>query len=486
MDTLTSIQNALAGMSDKDIAQFAVFLAAKAGEGSTDAPASFVRQYVGARYVPVFADPLEWDSGRGYEALTIVTHQGNSYTSMQPVPLGVDIANAEYWAMTGNFNAQIDAYIKEVQAFDQRIRNNEQGVSDNMAAIAEEVRNRQTAITAESNERKEADVKLRDDLSEMIANVNAQSILSLYKNKNCVWVGDSFTTGVGADPRANRVSTVFCKAMEMTEFNYGVGASGWIWGTSSNEPYIAQVRKAYNAMTAEQRENTAMVVLPGTSTDVSHGSSSNQIGAAAVQCAQEASKLFPNAVVYVIPMIWDKALFTYTAYDATVEICDQINKAVIPRVKMDEDSYTWLLGRYAFYTSDNVHPNNTGYAVWAAKMISSILGSANTAGYINSFTSSYGTWNKKTYYLKNGFVWLPGYKITEVSDTGGDVNIGTLPNNIRPQYDQHTGLFSGGEAVGYVTYQSDGTILMTHSARDATKRTYFNIGPSFWPIYGVR
>lgn len=486
MNSSTAIEKALAGMSDKDIAQFAAFLAAKAGEGSTDVPASFVRQYVGARYVPVFADPLEWDNGRGYEALTIVTHQGNSYTSMQPVPPGVDILDTDYWAMTGNFNAQIDAYIKEVQAFDKRIRDNEEGVAENMAAIAQEVTNRQAAITAEVSARQAADTELRDDLLEAIAQVNEQNILSLYKGKNCVWVGDSFTTGVGADPRTNRVSTVFCNNMGMFEFNYGVGASGWIWGTSTNEPYIAQVRKAYNAMTAEQRENTAMVVLPGTSTDVSHGSSSKDIGAAAVACAKEAHVLFPNAVIYVIPMIWDKALFTITAYDTTVEIVDQINKAKIPNVKIDEDSYTWLLGRYDFYTSDNVHPNNAGYAVWASKMVSSLLGSANTAGYINSFTSNWGTWNKKTYYLKNGFVMLPGYRITGVSDAGGDVPIGTLPTNIRPQYDVHGGLFSGGEAVGYVTWGANGTILMTHSARDATTRTYFNIAPVFWPIYGVR
>ena len=362
-----------------------------------------------------------------------------------------------------------------------------------MAAIADEATARASADTAlqqliksEETARKAADTELHQNLSAVIASVKQQNILSLYKGKNCVWVGDSFTTGVGADPRTKRVSTVFCNAMGMTEFNYGVGATGWVWGTTSNTPYITQVQNAYDAMTQEQRENTAMVVLPGTSTDVSHGSTSKQIGAAATLCAKKAGELFPNAVIYVIPMIWDKALFTYTAYDATVEICDQINKAAIPRVKMDEDSYTWLLGRYEFYSSDNVHPNNSGYAVWAAKMISSILGSANTAGYINSFTSSFGKWDKKTYYLKNGFVFLPGYKITGVSDAGGDVNIGTLPNNIRPAYNQTTVLSSGGEAVGYVTYQTDGVILMTHSARDSTTRTYFNIGPAFWPIYGVR
>lgn len=454
---------------------------------------SGVREYIGARYVPVFANPAEWDDTRGYEPLTIVLHKGNSFTSTQYVPTGIDISNTEYWLETGNWNAQIEAYREEVRRFDGRIEQNANGIEANTAAIASETTARENAdtairnlITAEETARTAADTELRSDLSAAIAAMNQLNTLSLYKGKNCVWVGDSFTTGVGADPNSKRVSTVFCKAMGMTEFNYGVGASGWIWGTAANKPYITQVQNAYDAMTQEQRKNTAMVVLPGTSTDVSHGSSSKQIGAAATLCAKKASDLFPNAVIYVIPMIWDKALFTFTAYDTTVEICDQINKAAIPRVKMDEDSYTWLLGRYEFYTSDNVHPNNTGYAVWASKMISSLLGSANTAGYINSFTSDFGKWDKKTYYLKNGFVFMPGYKITGVSDAGGDKNIGTLPNNIRPAYNQTTVLSSGGEAVGYVTYQTDGVILMTHSARDSTTRTYFNIGPAFWPIYGVR
>lgn len=454
---------------------------------------SGVREYIGARYVPVFANPPEWSDTRGYEPLTIVLHQGNSFTSTQYVPTGIDIRNTKYWLETGNWNAQIEAYREEVRRYDGRITQNAEDIKANKEAIADEATARasedaalQQLIESEETARQEADAELHRNLSAVIASVNKQNILSLYKGKNCVWVGDSFTTGVGADPKTKRVSTVFCDAMGMTELNYGVGATGWIWGTTSNTPYITQVQNAYDAMTPEQRENTAMVVLPGTSTDVSHGSSSAQIGAAATLCAKKASDLFPNAVIYVIPMIWDKALFTYNAYDATVEICDQINRAAIPRVKMDEDSYTWLLGRHEFYTSDNVHPNNRGYAVWAAKMISSVLGSANTAGYINSFTSDFGAWDKKTYYLKNGFVFMPGYKITNVSVAGGDVKIGTLPNNIRPAYNQTTVLSSGGEAVGYVTYQTDGVILMTHSARDSTTRTYFNIGPAFWPIYGVR
>ncbi len=87
----------------------------------TDAPAPGVRQYVGARYVPVFANPLEWSNAREYEPLTIVTHNGNSYTSMQSVPTGIDIANANYWALTGNFNAQVEAYRQEVAQWSGKI-----------------------------------------------------------------------------------------------------------------------------------------------------------------------------------------------------------------------------------------------------------------------------------------------------------------------------------------------------------------------------
>lgn len=72
-----------------------------------------VTQYVGARYVPLFADPIEWSKETAYEPLTIVIHEGNSYTSRQAVPKGIDIANDEFWALTSNYNAQVESYRKE-------------------------------------------------------------------------------------------------------------------------------------------------------------------------------------------------------------------------------------------------------------------------------------------------------------------------------------------------------------------------------------
>lgn len=78
------------------------------------------RQYIGARYVPIFGrkdeESIEWDNTGTYEPLTIVLYQGNSYTSRQFVPVGVEITNQEFWALTGNYNAQVEQYRRETAA----------------------------------------------------------------------------------------------------------------------------------------------------------------------------------------------------------------------------------------------------------------------------------------------------------------------------------------------------------------------------------
>lgn len=73
-----------------------------------------VREYIGARYVPLFDG--EWDSTKNYEPLTIVLHEGNSYTSRQYVPVGIAITNEDFWALTGNYNGQIEQYRRDVSA----------------------------------------------------------------------------------------------------------------------------------------------------------------------------------------------------------------------------------------------------------------------------------------------------------------------------------------------------------------------------------
>ena len=67
--------------------------------------------YIGARYVPIFADPVEWDDKREYEPLTIVIHNGDCYTSKCYVPKGAQLppypeGQTKYWVKTSDYNGQ--------------------------------------------------------------------------------------------------------------------------------------------------------------------------------------------------------------------------------------------------------------------------------------------------------------------------------------------------------------------------------------------
>ena len=83
------------------------------------------RQYVGARYVPIFGrageDTVEWDDGAPYEPLTVVMHEGVSYVSRRYVPTGIQITDTSYWAETYRFNAQVEQYRQEVLGFQGQI-----------------------------------------------------------------------------------------------------------------------------------------------------------------------------------------------------------------------------------------------------------------------------------------------------------------------------------------------------------------------------
>ena len=93
------------------------------------------RKYIGARYVPLFADPLQWDNVRTYEPLTVVLHDGNSYTSRQYVPAGIAITNTDYWALSADYNAAIQNIenILPISVFEQ----NEMTVADALDSLAD-------------------------------------------------------------------------------------------------------------------------------------------------------------------------------------------------------------------------------------------------------------------------------------------------------------------------------------------------------------
>lgn len=105
-----------------------------------------IRNYVGARYVPKFANPVEWQANTSYEAMVIVTYNNSSYTSKIPVPptVGNPAENPMYWALTGNYNAQVEQYRQETE----KVSNN---------------------LTTEITNRENADTTLQSQINQIVA-----------------------------------------------------------------------------------------------------------------------------------------------------------------------------------------------------------------------------------------------------------------------------------------------------------------------------
>ena len=117
--------------------------------------------YIGNRYVPMFADPVEWDSLRTYEALTIVTYLGTSYTSKKAVPAGIQLNNTDYWVVTGNYNAYIQKLVSDIEtinettipAIDDKIDNVEETINNRIDSEVTTINNQIDSVESDINDR---------------------------------------------------------------------------------------------------------------------------------------------------------------------------------------------------------------------------------------------------------------------------------------------------------------------------------------------
>ena len=142
-------------------------------KGAAGEIAKGVTQYVGARYVPLFAEPLEWDKTKAYEPLTIVLYQGNSYTSRQYVPVGVELTNESFWAETGNYNAQVEQYRQEVKTLDGRVTVNGDAIANEVTRATAAENKLTEDLTAEVTRATAAENKLTEDLTAEVTRATA-------------------------------------------------------------------------------------------------------------------------------------------------------------------------------------------------------------------------------------------------------------------------------------------------------------------------
>lgn len=363
-DAKNRLEEYVRGMGADELAQFAAFIAARAG-ASPDAPAPGVRQYVGARYVPVFADPLEWSDTIGYEPLTVVLHEGNSYTSRQSVPVGIDIGNTTYWAETGNYNAQIEAYRQEVLSYDGRITANANAIAAETQARESEVAEAMADIAAETQARINGD----NELALRIDSLSKQTPVQGENGRNAVFIGDSFMAPTTSYPQ--KLAYFTAQLMGWTMYNYAYGGSGWVDEAGASMNFYHQIQKAAQQISIPVAD-VDYIVIGGGFNDWNDPTplTYKQLYSAAVQTIKEARAQFPNAQIIAIPMMFRNYGVDTHMHDLYSAIVAGIAASGVA-VKVIKDAYMWQLG---FKNVDGVHPTVDLYKIMAQYVASKVMG----------------------------------------------------------------------------------------------------------------
>lgn len=130
------------------------------------------RQYVGARYVPKIMG--EWNKALQYEALSVVTYMGNSFTSKVPVPANVEINNTDYWINTGNYNVQVEEYRKETLEAKQ--------LANNTNTDLQAFKKNQTNTNNEINNKIDSTTSVLNKLKNAVFDGDTPSVITVAKN----------------------------------------------------------------------------------------------------------------------------------------------------------------------------------------------------------------------------------------------------------------------------------------------------------------
>lgn len=247
------------------------------------------RQYVGARYVPKVMG--EWNKALQYEALSIVTYAGNSFTSKIPVPANIDISNKTYWVNTGNYNAQVEAYRQQTAQLENRLN---------------------SEIIDRKNDTKD----------------------------NILWIGDSYS--VNYNHKLPNGVRYMLNAKNWYE--YSKGGAGFL-GAWAGACFNDLIEQAKSEMSDSQREMINYVYIVGGANDSSFPWT--QLKDKVVSTVKNARSSFPNAHVCFI--------FASCAYDTYQDLFtktkNMANDNYLPCIFAMP--YYYLTGE--FYNADNLH-----------------------------------------------------------------------------------------------------------------------------------
>lgn len=277
--------------------------------------------YVGARYVPVFAKPIEWNKANTYEPLTVVTYQGNSFTSKTFVPANTEITNTTYWALTGNYNAQVEQYRQDVENLD-------------------------SAITE-------------------IQNANKKS--GYYDFSNVLCYGDSFTEGYGLNnPATENWASQFMSVVNGgTLERYYNGAAGFVaLGNTSKKNYQDDFDSNVWPVVSARASSFTTIIVQGGLNDGNQAISTEQ--AAVTSFINYLKGKFPNAKLLFLTCNYYQNPYSGSIMGVNLA-CREAG------IGYTHHGWTALYGMTDYMQDDLLHPNANGCKMLAGYLAKCVL-----------------------------------------------------------------------------------------------------------------
>lgn len=425
-----------------------------------------VTQYIGSRYVPLFAEPLQWDSTKTYEPLTIVYDGGNSYTSRQYVPAGKLLTDEAYWALTGNYNAQIEQYRAEAAQYDGAIKANTSAINKNAADIAAETSRATKAEASKApnnhasanktygvgNSANYGHLKLADDdtpatsgpndgiaatpsmVKMLVDDLNSKMGTALsnkadkneFSGKKLITIGDSIMLGTGLnDPNTQSVYAQIASMLNMTVYNYAENNAGYTTNGSGSRKakYLTQLTAAH-----AEHPDADVIVISGGCNDATVD---NDVYTAAVTAFTYARDNFPNAKIFAAPFQYGACQGNDTIANGNsgrnLKVINNISRAALAtNTCLINHCWEMMVGQSQLL-SDTIHPNEEGAKIQAAKIVMGMLGYDYRPTYYDLPTpGSNINRNEFTAYCIDGIVTVQGTCKT-TAEIGAFKTIMTLP-----------------------------------------------------------
>lgn len=276
-------------------------------------------KYVGNRCIPM---PMgNWDKNKEYENLSVVlASNGDSYTSKKNVPKGIELSNTEYWAISGNYNAQVENYREETK-------------------------------------------KVENELNSFKTSFETFAL----------YFGNSYSLGVGSTDGQGIYKLT--KTLYNNAKLYAGSGTGFIdYGSHADDTFLTWLTNAINDTSYDHNKVTHINVIGAwgesrAMAKLGYSEFIKQTSASMTNFANRVKANFPNCKE--INYIWCEVrnFFSQTAYDInnTYRASWLVNKAMPICCSLTGFNYLGWAGWNSNFTTenfsnDNYHPNNTGYA----------------------------------------------------------------------------------------------------------------------------